>query len=62
LGHAVGITIDRLDAGGDEQLVVIDPWPGTNGARDRAKPPATLEAAHRDRNFHALVYYWVGWS
>jgi hypothetical protein len=21
-----------------------------------------LEAAHREYNFHALVYYWVGWS
>ena len=24
--------------------------------------PAAIEAAHRDRSFHALVYYWVGWS
>jgi hypothetical protein len=61
--HAVGITIDRLDAKNDEELVMIDPWPGTkNGAKDRAKVPATLEVAHRARKFHALVYYWVGWS
>jgi hypothetical protein len=33
---------------------MIDPWPG--------KISPAIEAAHRDRNFHALVYYWVGWS
>ena len=61
--HAVGITIDRLDAKADEDLVMIDPWPGvTGGAKDRDKVASTLESAHRDRNFHALVYYWVGWS
>jgi hypothetical protein len=61
--HAVGITIDRLDANADEDLVMIDPWPGVlGGARDRGKIAAAIEAAHRDRNFHALVYYWVGWS
>ena len=61
--HAVGITIDRLDAKADEDLVMIDPWPGIeNGATDRGKLSPALEAAHRDKNFHALVYYWVGWS
>src|SRR5262245_66310455 len=29
--HAVGITIDRVDAKGDEALVMIDPWPGVVG-------------------------------
>jgi hypothetical protein len=63
VAHAVGITIDRLDASGEEDLVMIDPWPGViGGARDRGKVGAAIEAAHRDRNFHALVYYWVGWS
>ena len=62
VAHAVGITIDRLDTKGDEDLVMIDPWPGVNGAKDRAPVPALIESAHRDRNFHALVYYWVGWS
>ncbi len=59
--HAVGITVDRLAAGGAEDLVMIDPWPGVGGV-DRDKVPPTLEAASRDRGFHALVYFWVGWS
>jgi len=61
--HAVGITMDRLDAKTDEQLVMIDPWPGVIGdALDRGKVSPALEAAHRARNYHALVYYWSGWS
>jgi len=61
--HAVGVTVDRLDTRADEELVMIDPWPGVvGGVVDRAKVPAALESAHRERNFHALVYYWVGWS
>jgi hypothetical protein len=63
VSHAVGITIDRLEAKLDEELVMIDPWPGVVGdAADRGKLPANLELAHRERNFQALVYYWTGWS
>jgi hypothetical protein len=62
VSHAVGVTIDRLDATSDEDLVMIDPWPGVHGKTDRGPVPPAIEAAHRDRNFHALVYYWVGWS
>jgi hypothetical protein len=63
VSHAVGLTIDRLDTKADEDLVMIDPWPGVvGGAKDRARVHAALESAHRARNFHALVYYWVGWS
>lgn len=63
IGHAVGITIDRLDAKADEDLVMIDPWPGmAPDARDKAKISPALESAHKDKSFHALVYYWVGWS
>ena len=63
VSHAVGITIDRLDTKSDEDLVMIDPWPGVTGeGHDRGKVPAALESAHKDANFHALVYYWVGWS
>lgn len=63
VAHAVGITIDRLDAKADEDLVMIDPWPGVQGgAKDRCKVHANLELAHKAKNFHALVYYWVGWS
>jgi hypothetical protein len=61
--HAVGITIDRLDTKADEELVMIDPWPGVKGdGKERDKVPPAIEAAHRERGFHALVYYWVGWS
>jgi hypothetical protein len=62
IAHAVGVTIDRLDAKAEEELVMIDPWPGMAGTKDRAKVPPAIEAAHRARNYHALVYYWVGWS
>jgi hypothetical protein len=63
VAHAVGVTIDRLDAKSEEDLVMIDPWPGVaGGAKDRGPVSDALEAAHRERNFHALVYYWVGWS
>jgi len=61
--HAVSITMDRLDPKDrDEDLVMIDPWPGFAGAIDRAKISPQLEIAHRDRNFQALVFYWNGWS
>jgi hypothetical protein len=59
---AVGITVDRLDPKADEDLVMIDPWPGFQGDPERGKVPPQLGEAHRDRNFHSLVYYWTGWS
>ncbi|HEY4242513.1 MAG TPA: hypothetical protein VGM88_21995 [Kofleriaceae bacterium] len=62
VGHSIGLTIDRLEAKSDEDLVMIDPWPGFKGGTDRAKVPSALELAHRERGRHALVYYWVGWS
>ena len=63
IAHAVGLTMDRLDLKGDEELLMIDPWPGVlGGARDRDRLSPALEAAHRDRNFQALVFYWTGWS
>ena len=61
--YAVGVTVDRLDAAGDEQLIMIDPWPGDDAdAKDRGPVSKSLDSAHRDRGFHALVFYWVGWS
>ena len=61
--HAVGITIDRLTTQADEDLVMIDPWPGVKGdGMERSKVPQALEAAHRDKGCQALVYYWAGWS
>lgn len=66
VAHAVGITVDRLDAtalDSDEELVMIDPWPGIGGtARDRDQISPQLEIAHKERGFHCLMYYWVGWS
>ncbi len=60
--HAVGLTVDRIDAQADEELVMIAPWPGVKGDGDKVKVPAALEGAHRDKNYHALVYFWTGWS
>jgi hypothetical protein len=63
VAHAIGLTVDRVDPKSDEDLVMIDPWPGVKGdAKDRGKLSPQLELAHRDHNFHALVYFWVGWS
>lgn len=63
LNHAVGIAVDRLDPAAAEELMLVDPWPGfTNGARDRSKVPPALEAANRAAGYHALVFYWSGWS
>jgi len=43
--------------------VMIDPWPGVvGGATDRGKLSPALEAAHKDKGLHALVYFWSGWS
>lgn len=61
--HAVGLTIDRLEPTSEEELVMIDPWPGVKGGgKDRAKVSPMLEAAHRERNFHGLIFFWTGWS
>lgn len=63
VGHAVAITVDRLDPKRDEELIMVDPWPGTsNGARDRAAIPPVLESAHRDFKYNAIIFYWSGWS
>lgn len=63
LDHAVGVTVDRLDARSGEDLVMVDPWPGTkNGARDRGAIPPQLEPAHRKHKYAALIVYWAGWS
>lgn len=63
MGHAIGLTIDRLETSTDEELVMIDPWPGVKGGgKERGKPSPMLEAAHRERNFHGLIFFWSGWS
>jgi hypothetical protein len=65
--HAIGLTIDRVDPAANEELVLIDPWPGVkNGARDRSRLSAdlapTLDAAARAQKYSALIMYWTGWS
>jgi hypothetical protein len=61
--HAVAVSVDRLEPGADEQLVMVDPWPGVaNGARDKVAVPPILESAHRDYKFNAIIFYWAGWS
>lgn len=61
--HAVAVSVDRLEPGADEQLVMVDPWPGlANGARDKTTVPPILESAHRDYKFNAIIFYWAGWS
>jgi hypothetical protein len=59
--YAVGIGIDRVDGASKDDLVLVDPWPGV-GKPDRVAIPATLEAAHREGNYHAVIFYWAGWS
>jgi hypothetical protein len=61
LPHAVGVTVERLDGANTDELVMSDPWPGV-GNPDRTPIPPALEPAHRDRNYHAIIFYWTGWA
>lgn len=61
--HAVAVAVDKLDDGGKDDVVMIDPWPGTkNGARDRGPVSPKLESAHRASKYGAMIFYWVGYS
>jgi len=61
--HAVAVTVDRLDPKRDEELIQVDPWPGTsNGAADRTAISPALDSAHRDHKYTAIIFYWSGWS
>ncbi|HEY4176003.1 MAG TPA: hypothetical protein VGM90_04200 [Kofleriaceae bacterium] len=60
--HAVGIVIDRVDDTSTDDLVMIDPSPGTGGTSERGPIPSTLGDAHRERNHQALMFAWTGWS
>lgn len=66
ISHAVGITMEKLDATSPEGLVMVDAWPGPasteTGGKDFGPISKYLELAHRDRNYHALIFYWIGWS
>lgn len=61
--HAVALAVDRVTPEADEQLVMVDPWPGAgNRAGDRTPIHPALESAHRDYKFNAIIFYWAGWS
>jgi hypothetical protein len=63
MGHAVAVTMDRIEATRDEELIMVDPWPGDkNGAHERSNIPSVLESAHREHNYKAIIFYWAGWS
>lgn len=63
INHAVAVSMDRYDGATDDDLIVVDPWPGTKlKAPDRIKIPNVLEAAHRDFKYNAIIFYWAGWS
>ena len=59
--YAVGLGIDRLDGAAKDDLILVDPWPGV-GKPDRVAVPQGLESAHREGNYHALIFYWAGWA
>jgi hypothetical protein len=59
--YAVGLGVDRLDGAPKDDVVLVDPWPGV-GVRDRVAVPGALDSAHREGNYHALIFYWAGWS
>lgn len=63
VAHAVGLTMDRVEPKGAEDILMIDPWPGViGGAADRGPVHPNLALAHGARQFHSLVFFWVGWS
>ena len=59
--HAVGLAIDRLPDSAEDELVMVDPWPGANQP-DRVPLRPDLDDARRLRKFNALKFFWVGWS
>jgi hypothetical protein len=59
IAHAVGLTCEGCEAGGDGTLVMIDSWSRTGAMRGRVHP--ALELAHRDRELAALLFHWRGW-
>ena len=59
--YSVGLGIDRLDGAAKDDLILVDPWPGP-GKGDKVGIPAALDAAHREGNYHALIFYWAGWA
>ena len=59
--YAIGLGVDRIDGAAKDDVAVVDPWPGV-GKPDRVAVPPLLDAAHREGNYHALIFYWAGWA
>jgi len=59
--HAVGLAFDRLPNRTEDELVMVDPWPGV-GQPDLVPVAPNLDLARRDKRYNALVFFWVGWS
>jgi hypothetical protein len=57
--HAIGVTFDRVAPRADEEVVRIDPWPGT--ARDRAEV-SELIVPDREGDVPAVGFHWIGWA
>ena len=57
--HAAGFAVEGCEAGGDGELVAIDPW--SRVVRTRGEPPPGLELAHHACACAALAISWTGW-
>lgn len=57
--HAIGVTIEGCEAGGDGTLVAIDPWPRVVRRRGALHP--AVELAHQACACAALAISWTGW-
>ena len=65
-GDAVGLTLNDHTSGIADHagaalsgVVMIDPWPGVDTF---VSPPATLDMAHRQQKYSALLLYWTGYA
>ncbi len=56
--HAVALAVRPEGSKPQPTLQMVDPWPGY----EQCRPPDVLEAAHRERNYQAVVIFWLGWS
>jgi hypothetical protein len=57
--HTVGLSIEHSAPDAEGELAMTD---ASRSDATRLPVPATLAAAHRDRDCLALVLHWVGWS
>jgi hypothetical protein len=57
--HAVGLAVEGCEAGGDGDLVTIDPW--SEVVRTRGELAPALERAHQANACVGLAVCWTGW-